>query len=464
MLPRTFDQTATAGFFVVMLAVACLMPMQNDTWWHLRAGQEMWTRRMVMLTDEFSFSAYGAEWPNHGWGSEVLFYLLYRLGGLPLLTFFAAICVTLSLALSWRLMTGTPTQRLIVMGLALTSIVPVWTVRAHIFTLVFLPTVVHLALVRRYWPIPVIFLAWANLHAGVPLGFVALGGVALGTWYRAGLRQVWPLLAVVLASFAATCVTPMGASLWLSIPDTIGKSAANQIVEWRPPEFLSTYPAFWVTLTLLLLTTWTNRLRIDTERHAVLIAVAFALLPLALRARRNVPPFMLIAVPALTYNLAGWFARLTEHRDSRQKSAASSTLNAAVLTICVFGCASIVGLAWSSGAARLQWQPVPQQVLAEVQACGDRVYNRYADGGPLIWFAPGVRVFIDSRQDPFPLEFTRDYVAMEQTGDYQSTFRKYGIKCAMLPETSPTARRLTADGWRSRIRADGWSVLEAVSP
>ena len=68
-----------------MLAMACLMPMQNDTWWHLRAGQEMWTRGMVMLTDEFSFTAYGAEWPNHGWGSEVIFYALYFVGGLPLL-------------------------------------------------------------------------------------------------------------------------------------------------------------------------------------------------------------------------------------------------------------------------------------------------------------------------------------------------------------------------------------------
>ena len=120
------------------------------------------------------------------------------------------------------------------------------------------------------------------------------------------------MVAVVVLSLAATCITPMGASLWLSMPETIAKSAANQIVEWRPPEFLVTYPAFWVALTLLLVTTWTNRRHIDTERHAVMIAVALALLPVALRARRNVPPFMLFAVPALTYNLAGWFARFSE--------------------------------------------------------------------------------------------------------------------------------------------------------
>src|SRR5687767_7299497 len=136
-MPRTLDESATWCFFAVMLAMACMMPMQNDTWWHLRAGQEMWTRRMVMLSDEFSYTVSGAYWPNHEWGSEVVFYALFWLGGLPALTLFAAVCVTAALALAWRLMTGTPTQRLLFMGLAMTSIVPVWTVRPHVFTLVF---------------------------------------------------------------------------------------------------------------------------------------------------------------------------------------------------------------------------------------------------------------------------------------------------------------------------------------
>jgi hypothetical protein len=54
-LRPTFNATTTIAFLFVVFALACLMPLQSDTWWHLRAGQEMWSRGLVMLHDEFSF-------------------------------------------------------------------------------------------------------------------------------------------------------------------------------------------------------------------------------------------------------------------------------------------------------------------------------------------------------------------------------------------------------------------------
>ena len=38
----TFDRLATAMFFVLVATVACLMPIQTDTWWQLRGGQQFW--------------------------------------------------------------------------------------------------------------------------------------------------------------------------------------------------------------------------------------------------------------------------------------------------------------------------------------------------------------------------------------------------------------------------------------
>ena len=36
----TFDHLATIVFFILVATIACLMPIQSDTWWQLRAGQE----------------------------------------------------------------------------------------------------------------------------------------------------------------------------------------------------------------------------------------------------------------------------------------------------------------------------------------------------------------------------------------------------------------------------------------
>ena len=69
--------------FLVIALLACLMPVQNDTWWHLRAGDVMLETRRVLLTDVFSHTVSGQPWPNYEWLSEVVFALVYRAGGLP---------------------------------------------------------------------------------------------------------------------------------------------------------------------------------------------------------------------------------------------------------------------------------------------------------------------------------------------------------------------------------------------
>jgi hypothetical protein len=457
LLPRTFDDAITRSFFVAMLAMACLMPAQNDTWWHLRVGQEMWLRQALMLQDEFSFTVSGGAWPNHEWLSQLGFYATYRAGGLPLLTLLAATCVTAALGLAWRLLPCRSSHRLVIMGLAMAAIVPAWAIRPQIFTLLLLPAVVHLALRKKYWLMPFVFLVWANLHGGVALGVIALLAVAAGRWLAFGTSGLKPLLAATAASFAATCMTPLGISFWLKIPQAVQHSRANHIMEWQAASLADpSYLAFWAVAFVLVATTVAGGRAGRSVTHVTLLSVALVLLPLALRSRRNIPPFLLIALPALAHNLADWL---------KQRPVAPRTeapvLNAAFFAACSAVCIAVVSAAWLTSAKRLQWQPLPLAVLDDVQACGDRVFNRYTDGGYLIWFAPRVRVFIDSRHDPYPFSFVQEYIRIEQSGDYHTAFDRFNIRCALLPESSIIAERLRTDGWRTRLHADGWLVLEA---
>ena len=84
------------------------MPAQSDTFWQLRAGQEMAASGSVMLHDAFTYSVRGGFWPNHEWLSEVLFYGLWRAGGMPALAAFAASMALLAWVLVWRVMTAQP--------------------------------------------------------------------------------------------------------------------------------------------------------------------------------------------------------------------------------------------------------------------------------------------------------------------------------------------------------------------
>jgi hypothetical protein len=457
------NEAITGCFFLVVFTVACFMPAQNDTWWHLRTGQEMWTRRFVMLSDEFSFTAAGGPWWNHEWLSDLVFYAMYRMGGLPALTAFCAAIVTGAVALAWRLMPIPSTDRVLIIGFTLVSFVPVWAIRPHVFTLLFLVLLVHLARREQYWIIPPLFALWANLHGGVSLGLVALAGLIVGHVYASGTARLKSFVVVAVLSVGATFVTPLGWHLWSMILETLTKSAANEIMEWQPPRFIDgAYFILWPTaIALLLSTLWLHRRATRSPRHALsadhamLIGAAVALLPSALRMRRNVPPFLLIAIPTLTYAFAEWFRSPGFKQQPR-----NARVNTGAFLACAVVCTAIVATAWTMRATRLNWDPIPQQVAREVEACGDRVYNTYDDGGYLIWFAPRVRVFMDSRQDPFSLALTLEHRRVEETADYQDVFARYRIRCAALRERSSVARRLRVDGWRPRAQAGGWVVLE----
>jgi hypothetical protein len=94
-----------------------------------------------------------------------------------------------------------------------------------------------------------------------------------------------------------------------------------------------------------------------------------------------------------------------------------------------------------------------------VRACPGPLYNRYGDGGFVIWFVPETPVFLDSRQDPYPLRFVLDAVADDARGAYEATFARHGIRCALLPPGWPTSERLLRAGWRPSYADDAWLVL-----
>jgi len=129
------EQLATAVFFVLVATIACLMPIQSDTWWQLRGGQEFWQTGSVPLVETYSHTAAGRFWMNHEWLSEAIFYAVYRVGGLPLLTLLAVAVATAGIGLTWSLMRGPMILRLALTGLTLGTISIAWTPRPHVFTL-----------------------------------------------------------------------------------------------------------------------------------------------------------------------------------------------------------------------------------------------------------------------------------------------------------------------------------------
>jgi hypothetical protein len=183
------------------------------------------------------------------------------------------------------------------------------------------------------------------------------------------------------------------------------------------------------------------------------------MLPLAIGTGRNVAPFVLLAVPAIA---ALWESQVPSRRQI-QPRAARTVLNAGILAVLAALSVAIVAYAWTTELPRLGWHPLPAEAASALASCPERLYNRYDEGGYVIWFVPGRKVFLDSRQDPYPPALVREQIDAERSGDYRALFARYAIGCAFVAADSPMARHLAADGWSAVYQGSGWAIMTPAS-
>jgi hypothetical protein len=468
----TFQAMTLGLIFVVIGFRALVSPAQNDTFWHLRAGADIWRTGHVPLTDSYSYTAAGLPWPDHEWLWQAFNYACYRLGGMPLLSLAVGALILIVALLVYRLATGTRSTRMVALAVGLTLTSPVWALRPQIATMLGVATLATLVARERFWPIPLLFLVWANVHGGVALGglmLLAAAAVAAWRWHRTGAaidrRRAFALGAVLAASGLATCATPLGFHVFRFVWESTARLYVLHISEWRP-----TWPTdsagvtFWLAAAGLIALLVRRRQQLARGSWAdwALVAMAVALVGPAFRSFRNFPPFALVAAPAATHLLGATYRiRLPTGRH------AVASPDHPRVNVAMFGGLAAVALALVIGAYATQfpwlgWRPISRGAVAAVESCHAPIFNHYDDGGVLIWFTPDRPVFIDSRQDPYPLPFMLDAIEVERgTRPYQPLFARWQIGCAFLKSSSKMVDRLRDDGWQTRFRDHDWAVLAA---
>jgi hypothetical protein len=154
--------------------LACL-----DFWWHLKVGEIIWKTRHIPQVDTFSFTAQGRCFVYQNWLSEIAYYLLYRMGGLPLLVFLHALTIVLALAVVlWSAWEATRRPRLVALCM-LVIMIPVLrfrNARPQVFSMVLFA--LCYALLRRYrrragshlWGLIPLMALWVNVHGAFVMG------------------------------------------------------------------------------------------------------------------------------------------------------------------------------------------------------------------------------------------------------------------------------------------------------
>ena len=440
---------------------------QYDLGWQLATGRWIAQHHQIPSTDVFSYTAQGRPW-IYPVGSALFLYALYLLGGYSLLSWLGAIVCVGTVALLLR------RGSLISAGLAILA-VPLIAVhtnpRADMFTLLLFATFLSLIWQQHesgrahLWLLPVLMVAWVNLHLGLAAGLALLGGYVMVECFdliwperrqaaKHRLRSSWPWL---VATIAATFANPWG---WRVYPQMLGfmtplttRSAPISIAEWTPANL-----------------NWTSALAglspRDPDNFLLLLWVAALAIPIALLRRQPGAAVLLsgaaflgiryVRFQALSSAVlvviggsvltSAWRTWQNAIRDSRIKVILKVGLCClAVVFTCAWSADVISDRTYlretnlaSFGTGLSWWFPEGAASFLERENIPGQVFNSYDEGGYIAWrLGPKHLDYVDGRGDPFGTELVRrsgDLLgSLPDSSAWRNEAERYGIFAIIAP-------------------------------
>ncbi len=479
MLKRvTVERITRISLFALIFAMAFRVMMDTDVWWHLRSGATTLTQGFI-YRDTLSSTRNGAEWVNHSWGAQVILYGVYRLVGESGLSLLTATFATLGMMFVYRACVGTVYARAFLLVLGASAAAVFWSPRPQMFS--FMLSAVYLYILYGYkrqqfnglvW-LPVLMVAWVNLHGGYAIGFILVGAfiVAEGlAWLFnrggeavLGWKGMRSLMVVGCWMVLATLLNPYTYRILLIPFQTVGIQTLHQhIQEWQSPNFKRPEVLPFVALLLgsvVLLGSTTRRMRwVD---GLLFCGTGY----LALSAGRNIALFAVAVLPMLSEHVQA----ILEHGGVRLlPKTRTSTVGGVVNLVLLAGVLLGVSLKCLHVSAPTTLQPAhelhfPQRATAYLHEhpLAGKMFNSYNWGGYLTWFLPDHPVFVDGRTDLYGDELLQDYMTIYTLSDDGfALLAQYQIDWVIVEAYSPVGQQLPKhDGWRVHYQDEQAIVL-----
>ncbi len=466
------------AFLAVALPVvaALLAPLSTvDLAYQVRAGQLMVDQGAILRADPFTFTAAGLPWLNQQWGAQLVLGTLYDIGGWGLLAALRALLVGIVFGLTYRSCRDGGASRRAAAWLTLAGF------GVSAVALGMRPQLVGMALFaltvwlvagrrrdpRRLWLVPLIVVAWANLHGSFFLGPAVLGFAWLqDRWDR--VARADRTLAVALVSVAATAANPWGFGVWqYAVGLTLDPTIRQLVTEWEVTTPLMFVGAvFYLSVAgaaLALVIRWPSPVP-----WPALVWLA-GLVAIGIYAQRGVVWWALGAPPALAVVLFtrtradGAVAAVSR---AERRSVVNGVLALAIVV------AGTLALPWWRAAAPAEG-PLPlladaptriTQVVQVLATPADRLFVPQPLGS---WFelaVPQAPVFVDSRIELFPTTTWDDYLAVSsgQPG-WRAILDRWSVTIVVVvPDEQPgLLRGLRGDAaWRIAHEDDDGLVFE----
>jgi hypothetical protein len=445
-------------------AVSLAQPVLNDadTFWHIATGRWIIDHGAAPSVDPFSYTFAGRPWVTHEWLSEVVMAGAWLAAGWAGVMLLVAVAVGALVAImdTWLLRWLSPLTLTLSVALGVACVAPGMLARPHLLALPVLAlwtvTLLKARLDGRAPPpwLPLVMVAWANLHASFIIGVLLGGGFALEALLDA---RAWrrPMLigwaAFLALTGLATLATPHGVE-GLAFPlKVLNMKTLPVITEWQGPDFMKLSPLELALLGGLFVAFWRG-LRLGAVRAAILLGLTHMSLQ---HVRQEV--LLGVVAPLILAEPLGRALGASAARPISWRLPLPQSLLAAGLIVIVVGGRLVLPM------TRVDGPTAPITALAHTPPAlrAQPVLNDYDFGGYLIF--AGVRPFIDGRADMYGDAWVSQDDAI-QRGDQaaiDAAIKRWRIRWAIARPDRPLTYALDrTPGWR-RLYADRFAVVEA---
>ena len=456
--------------FAVFTVIGLQQPMLNadgDPARHIRHGLWMLEHHALISADPFSFTRPGAPFLGFEYGSQLIYALAWKAGGVAAVTILVGLLIaTVYALLAWVLLElGVEPLLAYVVTVAAAALGGGhWVARPHLFS--FLGTVFLVWWLERPRPVPVwlfvpFFAVWANLHGGFVFGVMLLAAWLAGTvleWVAGPRDPRWLgrmrylTLALVCAGLG-TLLNPHGLDLHRHVLAFFGnRFNMDHTAEFLSPNFHEIDGRVFLLGILAVLAALTFHR--DRPSYPRLLTIAMTL-AFGLISVRNVALFGLVALPLVALHVNEAWRRLPDPRGIRGRfgvtAQTGSTLAWVAPVVIAF---ALLALAHGRvGRAQLvaddfDAATFPIAAVAKGRAAGlqGRIFSEFVWGGYLVYAWPEQRIFIDGGTDFFGDSLYEEYSRVRRLSPgWRKILERWDIQLALLRPKSSLAHELSRD-------------------
>jgi hypothetical protein len=437
---------------LVMIATSVDRNYQTDFWHHLARGQAMAEQGRIINEDLFSYTVSGVQFQDANWLSQLIFYYLYRAGGLPLVQFINSLVLSGVMAIVVGLCLRSSRSYVASAGMGIFSFLGLWQlliIRPQTFSLllfVVIYALLEFAKTRRLLLIvpPFIMALWANMHGGFPIGLVLVGSygfAALGESCVSRGKRFWrdkDLLNIgicFIACFLATFVNPYRWSVYRYVGVTSSVANARRIDEWLPPGLQLFAGKIWVASVLLvrLLFALPGRRPKASEISLVLCFLVFSCGSIRMAAW-----WLLIIAPIS----AGLIMANIRKYWPRTEIAERPNWGAALTVLALMGATTLCIPSLEQHNPVLNWlgrtkrteDDLHRLALRLRQQKPGNIFSRFEWGEYLGWsLAPNYKIFMDGRIEIYPDQVWQDFSAITRgRADWEDILDRYKVDYLVL--------------------------------